>query len=99
MYDDALQIFTTGATLVTGAASARVALPNNSAGSVARVIRVSAINACYCKLGDSEVTATNADILIQPADALVLTVPRGATHIAGIQDSAAGRMNIQAIEF
>lgn len=99
MYDDALQIFTSGATLVTGAASARVALPNNSAGSVARVIRVSGINACYAKLGDSSVVATNADILIQPADAVVLTVPRGATHIAGIQDAAAGRMNVQAVEY
>lgn len=99
MYDDALQIFTTGATLVTGATSAAVALPTNSAGSIARVIRVSAINACYAKIGASTVVATNADILIQPADAVVLTVPRGATHIAGIQDAAAGRLNVQAIEF
>ena len=99
MYDDALQIFTTGATLVTGSTSARVGLPTNSAGDVARVVRVSAINACYAKIGNSSVNATNADTLIQPADAALLTVPKGATHIAGIQDSAAGRMNIQAIEF
>jgi len=99
MFDDALQIFQDGASLTTGAASARVALPVNSAGIAARVVRVAALNACYCKFGDATVVATANNILVQPADAVLLTVPKGATHIAGIQDAAAGKLNIQPVEY
>jgi len=99
MYDDALQIFQDGASLVTAGTSARVALPVNSAGIAARIVRVAALNACYCKFGDVAVVATANNILIQPADSVVLTVPKGATHIAGIQDAAAGKINIQPIEY
>lgn len=99
MYDDALQIFNDGATIATSATSARVALPTNSAGIAARIVRVSALNACYCKFGDVTVVATANNILVQPADAALLTVPKGATHIAGIQEAAAGKINIQPIEY
>jgi hypothetical protein len=93
-----ITVATTGATLVTGAASASVAIPVASDGNRPRYIRVAGLNACYVKLGTSGVSATNADTLIQPADAVILNVPMGITHIAAIQDSAAGRVNIVPLE-
>ena len=90
-------INTTGFTAATGAASARTAIPVDAAGKVPSYIRVSGINECYVKLGTVAVTATANDILIQPADALYLQVGRGDTHIAYIQGSAVGKVNVQAL--
>lgn len=86
-----------GFSAATGAASASTAIPVDSAGNKPRYIRVAGINACYVKLGQSGVVATNADVLIQPADREIMTVS-GATHIAYIQDSAAGRVSVVPLE-
>ena len=90
-------INTTGFTAATGAASARTALPVDAAGLIPSYIRVAGINECYVKLGTVAVTATTNDILIQPADAIYLQVGRGDTHIAYIQGTAAGKVNVQAL--
>ena len=87
-----------GGTIVTGGASARIAIPVASDGNRPRFIRVSGINACYVRIGDSSVVATNGDTLIQPADAVLMHVPNGVTHIAAIQDTAAGRVNVVPLE-
>lgn len=89
-------ISTTGFRAATGAASARTALPTDGAGQTPSYIRVSGTNACV-KIGDSGVVATNGDTLIQPGDSLYLQVPKSATHIAYIQDSGAGMVNVQAL--
>lgn len=44
------------------------------------------------------IAATANDILVQPADAVVLHVPNGITDIAAIQDSAGGKCNVIPLE-
>ena len=87
----------TGFTAATGAASASTALPNDSAGNRPRYIRVAGINECYVKLGGAGVTATANDTLIQPADSVIMAVS-GATTIAYIQGTAAGKVNVVPLE-
>lgn len=95
---EAIHVSATGTTVTTGAASATVAIPNASDGSKPRYIRVAAINESFIKLGPAVgVTATNNDILIQPADSLILAVG-GNTHVAYIQGAATGRVNIIPLE-
>ena len=96
--DDYITVTTAGSTITTSASSSRVAIPNASDGGVPRYIRVAATAACYVKIGTSGVTATTSDVLVQPADAIVLHIPLGITHIAAIQDSAAGKCNVVALE-
>ena len=50
------------------------------------------------RLGTSGVAATTADILVQPADSVILQVPKGITHIAYIQGVAAGAVNVVPLE-
>lgn len=99
------QTFSNGVTIVavgfsaaTGAASANTAIPNDSSGRAPNYIRVSARNECYVKLGTSGVAATVNDILVQPADSLILQVPKGITHIGYIQGTAAGQVNVVPLE-
>jgi len=91
-------INTTGFTAATGAASARSTIPTDSSGNRPNYIRVAGINECYVKVGDSAVAATSNDILIQPADAIYLQVGKACTHIAYIQGTAAGKINVQALD-
>jgi hypothetical protein len=90
-------ITTTGFTAATGAASARTAIPTDSAGNVPRYIRVAAINESYVKIGGASVAASANDVLIQPADSEIFSV-NGQTHIAYIQGTSAGKVNVQALE-
>lgn len=94
---DVITVVATGSTVTTGAASARITIPNNSAGQKPLYIRVAASAESFVRLGDSTVTATGNDLLIQPADSERLAVG-GATHIAYIQGPAAGRVNIVALD-
>jgi hypothetical protein len=93
-----ITVLATGVSITTGAASASSALPTMLSGERPRYIRVSGINACYARLGTSGVVATSTDTLIQPADAVIMAVPSGVTHIAAIQDSAAGKLNVVPLE-
>lgn len=93
-----LTITSTGFSAATGAASASTAIPTASDGSRPRFIRVAARNECYVKLGTSGVAATVNDALVQPADCLILHVPSGITHIAYIQGTAAGQVNVVPLE-
>ncbi|SDC65711.1 hypothetical protein SAMN05428966_10255 [Massilia sp. PDC64] len=95
---DALTITNTGANIATGAASARVPIPPASSGEIPRYVRVIATVAAHVKMGTSTVTAVAADLMVQPGDSATLTVPRGMTHIAAIQDTAAGTVNIVPLE-
>lgn len=94
-----LQIFQTGFTVSSGATSARTALPTAANSVPVKYVRVAAQGESYVKLGDSTVTATSQDILVQPADSLLLAT-NGATHIAYIQGGAASsaRINVQPVE-
>ena len=88
----------TGVTVTTGAASVQQAIPTNLAGVLPRFIRVSATTESYVKIGPAGVTSTVNDVLVQPADALILAVPNGVTTIAYIQGTAVGKVNIVPLE-
>ncbi len=93
-----LSVSTVGFSAATGGTSARTAIPVNGSGQVPSFIRVAARNECYIKVGDSSVTATTNDILVQNADSVILQVGRGNTHIAYIQGTAAGQVNVTPLD-
>ena len=97
MIDDAITVVATGFSAVTGAASARSAIPTTSNGLIPNYIRVSGRNECYVRVGSVTVVATANDALIQPADSLILKTA-GQTHIAYIQGTAAGLVNVVPLE-
>ena len=103
-YGGGFVVITANSTIAaTGAASARVAIPVDGSGNRPNFVRVAARNECYITIGDSSVTASNSvgatgSILIQPADSLIIQVPKGATHLAYIQGSAAGQICISALD-
>lgn len=94
----AMHIVNNGFSAATGAASARTAIPVDASGNRPKYIRVSARNECYVRVGDSTVVATTDSILVQPADSLILLVTTGHTHIAYIQGTAAGQVNVVPLE-
>jgi len=96
-FDDAIRITAAGTTQATGAASARVAIPVTAAGTLPRFVRIAALNESYVRVGDSTVVATANDSLVQPADAVIL-VTQGCTHVAFIQGTSAGKVNIVPLE-
>lgn len=100
-FDDAITVMATGTTQTTGASSARIAIstiPTAAGGTnLPRYLRIAAINESYVKVGDSSVAATTNDVLVQPADAVILRV-QGCTHVAFIQGASAGKVNIVPLE-
>lgn len=95
--EGAITVTKTGGTIAFGAASANLAIPTASDGNIPRYIRVAANAACYVKIGASGVTAVAGDLLVQPADAVILAT-NGCTFIAAIQVSAAGTVQISPVE-
>lgn len=94
----AITVTTTGAIIAFGAASTNVALPNASDGKAPRLVRLAATAACYVKLGTSAgVTAAAGDLLVQPADTVVIRAI-GFTHIAALQVTADGTLQISPVE-
>lgn len=91
-------VVATGATTATSGTSTAVAIPNDSSSRTPNYIRVTASNETFVKLGTSGVVATTNDILVQPADSVLLQVPKGITHIAYIQGTAAGQVNVVPLE-
>ena len=93
-----ISVAAVGTTITTSGTSASATIPNNSANEKPRYVRVAATAAAYVKLGVAAATATTNDMLIQPADSVILHVPSGITKIAAIQDSAAGKVNVIPLE-
>lgn len=85
------------ANIAFGAASARVAVPTNAGGGAPRAVRLAATQPCRVRLGDSTVAAVAADMLVQPQNDVYIFMA-GNTHIAAIQESAAGNLSITALE-
>lgn len=93
----ALQIFTTGASITTSAASAGATIPLDSNGKVPRYIRISATVSACVRIGTGAQTAVATDLLVQPSEAVILAT-LGSTHIAAIQLSAAGVVQVSPVE-
>lgn len=92
-FSDALQIGAVGSTITTGAASTRITIPTNAAAQKPNYLRIASTAYAFVKIGDSSVTATSNDILLQPNEELYIVVS-GNTHVAAIQDTAAGKVNV-----
>lgn len=97
MYDDAKVITVSGVTLTTSGTSASAAIPNNSSGLRPNYVRIQVTNYAFIKFGVSGAAATANDILISPNEPEVFAIS-GLTHIAAIQQAAAGVINITAME-
>lgn len=97
-YQVAVLVTVTGATITTSGTSAGATIPNNSAGEKPRYIRVAATAAAYVRIGVGAQTAVTTDMLVQPGDAVVMAVPSGVTHIAAIQVTAAGVVQVSPLE-
>ena len=95
--EDSVCIVATGGTITTSAASARIAIPNDSSGVAPKYVRVISTNPAYVKVGNSTVTAAAGDAMVQPADSVILNVSR-CTHVAAIQVSAAGTVQVSPLE-
>jgi hypothetical protein len=91
------QIFATGKTLTTGAASVNTTLPVTVNGTPAKWVRIASTAAAYVKVGPAGIAAVAGDVMVQPGDSIKLAVA-GATTIAAIQVSAAGTVQISACE-
>jgi P pilus assembly chaperone PapD len=87
-----------GTTVTTGAASASVAVPVDSSGNQPNYVRIAATVESYVKIGGGTPTATANDIMVQPADAIILQVPRVASKVAYIQGTATGKVNITPLD-
>ncbi len=97
MMSSALSITQTGTTVTTGAASANVAIPNTAGGVPPKYIRIAASAESYVRVGGATVAATANDILVQPADSIILAT-FGLTHVAYIQGTGPARVNIIPVE-
>ena len=95
---DYITVTTTGVSITTGAASTGGALPTASSGEIPRYIRIAASAAACVRIGVGAQTAVATDMLVQPGDAVVITVPRGCTHVAAIQLTAAGVVIVTPVE-
>lgn len=97
MSDDAIGVVQTGSIISFNGTSSRVAIPTDSSGTLPKYVRVAANAACYIKIGGSSVAAVAGDLLVQPADAVVLKV-LNQTYIAAIQVSGGGTVQISPLE-
>lgn len=75
------------ANVTVGASSNSIVVPSGW------VVRLSSLVDCWVAFGDNTVAATSSDILV-PAGTDVFRVPESATHIAVIQSTSAGILNV-----
>lgn len=95
--DDALTVSVTGISIATSGTSAGATIPLDSAGQIPRYIRVVATQAACVRLGSGAQTAVTTDMQVQPGDSARLAV-NGRTHIAAIQVSNAGVVQVSPLE-
>lgn len=93
----ALQIFATGANITTGAVSAGATIPLDSSGAVPRHIRITASVSACVRIGTGAQTAVATDTVVQPGAPLIIATNR-CTHIAAIQQTAAGVVQVSPVE-
>jgi hypothetical protein len=93
----ALQIFATGINITTGAASAGAAIPLRLDGTVPLFVRITASAAACVRVGNGAQTAVATDAVVQPGEALIIATGR-CTHIAAIQQAAAGTVQVSPCE-
>jgi hypothetical protein len=95
-----ISVNSVGATITSVAASTITNIPVDSAGNSPRYVRIAATQAAYVKVSTTATAAaaTTSDILVQPADAIILEIPGGVTKIAAIRDTVDGKVNVVALD-
>lgn len=93
----AIHIISTGVNVASGVASAAGTVPNNSAGALAKFIRIAVTQATYFRLGTGAPVAVATDVLVHPAESLVIAT-LGLTNFAVLQVAAAGVVQVSPIE-
>ena len=93
----AIQIVSTGVNVASGAVSAAGAIPNNSAGSLAKFVRFSVTSAAYIRLGTGTPVAVSTDMMVLPAESITLAT-LGFTNFAVLQVAAAGIVQVSPVE-
>lgn len=96
----ALQAVATGARITTGAASAGTTIPLDSSGGTPMYVYLSATAACHVRIDKTANTpaAVNTDLMVQVGEPVIISIPKGYTKIAAIQEAAAGVLMIQPLE-
>lgn len=94
---DAISVAKTGSNITVGAASASVAVPTNASGSAPTYVRISSTTNCYVKVGLTGLSAVVGDLLLITGQSEVLNIGRN-THIAALQVSAGGILQISPLE-
>jgi len=97
MFEDSISVVKTGAVIAFTGASANIAIQTDSSGTLPKYVRVAANAACYVKIGAAGVAAAAGDVLVQPADAVIMKV-MNQPYIAAIQVSAGGTVQISPLE-
>jgi len=86
-----------GVQIISGAATARVAVPNMSSGAPPKFVRVQSNAPAYIRFGDVNVVATVNDFYLSPNNP-ELVVTAGMGYMACLQDAAAAKINITPLE-
>lgn len=97
-FDDSITVLAAGASIAATSSSARVPIPVCLSGEIPRYIRIGSTAAACIRLGTVTVTASTSDAQIQPGDATVFHVPSGITHMAAVQVTTGGQVQISALE-
>lgn len=92
-----ITVTATGVNITTSGTSASATIPNDSAGNIPRYIRIAATAAAYVRIGKTSATAVTTDMLIQPADAVIIATD-GCDKVAAIQEVAAGKVSVTPLE-
>lgn len=95
--EDAISVVKTGTAISFSATATTVPIPTESANGTPKYIRVAATQPCYVKIGLGGVAAGAGDVLVQPADAVVMKVLR-QTHISVVQISSPGVCVVSPME-
>ena len=98
MLEDAIGVAAIGAIITTSGTSDKVAVTNDASGTKPKYVRIAATAAAYVKLGiGTSITAAAGAMLVQPGDAVVVKLSHN-THVAAIQVTAAGVVQITPLE-
>lgn len=97
MAHDFITVSKTGVQLASTGTSNGALIPFGSAGDVPRLIRIAATVPACVRIGFGAQTAVVSDLQIQPGDAVCLST-NGATHIAVVQVSSAGVVQVSPLE-
>lgn len=94
----AMNIGATGATVTTTiSTSANGTIPNTSAGTKARYVRVASTGTAYVRLTVGAGTAVTTDAMVTSGSPMILET-LGYSHYAVIDDGASVKVNIAPLE-